>query len=383
MKKLIYYVAVLGAIFTGCEPMEDIYNEVDSVEKVIAGDVVFELTDEDYDDLDKSFGNFDSEDEAKALIPGLLADKYPVWGKGSSATVSFKIYSPKREERSLIRYTVTTEDYDSNPETERFNNFDDFDQIYDLLNVKYPSPDDRTLVSLTYKFYDGSTNTYNNGFLYINGGWEFILGFTDDEYGTMGEGFPNFSTEDEAIEKIPVFLKDKFKYETKVAGDIEAIMYKLYTTDVDDVDGDGRTDDNTTLSFVKYFIYNGTAWSEYNDVLTTSIQFGHDGTTWVPDNTIKYTLTGDDIAFISNAFSTIYEGPADNVGFFGSFDRRSSSSNYWSDAMLLEAFGALLDNKNPGAADGQKYVLTYVIYNGSTTNETKSVIKVGGAWEYQ
>ncbi|NNC49416.1 MAG: hypothetical protein HKO01_02650 [Flaviramulus sp.] len=383
MKKLIYYVAVLGAIFTGCEPMEDIYNEVDSVEKVIAGDVVFELTDEDYDDLDKSFGNFDSEDEAKALIPGLLADKYPVWGKGSSATVSFKIYSPKREEKSIIRYTVTTEDYDSNPETERFNNFDDFDQIYDLLNVKYPSPSDRTLVSLTYKFYDGSTNTYNNGFLYINGGWEFVLGFTDDEYSSMGEGFANFSSEDEATAKIPVFLKDKFKYETKVAGDIEATMYKLYTTDVDDLDEDGRVDDNTVYSYVKYFIYDGSNWSEYSDVLTTSIQFGHDGTTWVPDNTIKYTLTGDDIAFISNAFSTIYEGPADNVGFFGSFDRRSSSSNFWSDAMLLEAFGALLDNKNPGAADGQKYVLTYVIYNGSTTNETKSVIKVGGAWEYQ
>ena len=372
---------ILGIAVTGCNPLEDIYDDIDAKESPIVGDVNYELTDEDYDDLDKSFGNFDSEDEAKTLIPGLLADKYPVWGLGSSALVSFKIYSPKREERSIIRYTVSTDDYATLGHT--FGNFDRESELYEFLEYKYPSPADRVLVSLTYDYYDGSTNEYNNGFLYLNGAWEFILGFTDDEYSTMGEGFPNFSSEDEAIAKIPVFLKDKFKYETKEAGDIVATMYKLYTTDVDDLDGDGRTNDSTTYSFVKYFIYDGAMWSEYNDVLTTTIQFGHDGSTWVPDNTIKYTFTGADVAFISDAFIETYPGPADNVGFFGSFDRRPSSSNYWTDEMLLEAFNALLDNKNPGAEEGQKYVLTYVIYNGSTTNETKSVIKTDGVWVYQ
>lgn len=383
MKKLIYSLLVLGAIFTSCNPNEDIYSDLAAEEKVISGDVVYTLTDEDYDELDKSFGNFNSEDEAKELIPGLLADKFPVWGLGSSALVTFDIYAPKREEKSIIRYTVTTADYDSNPDTAQFNNFDDMGQIYDFLNVKYPSPSDRTLVSLTYKYYDGSVSTLNNGFLYINDGWEFILGFTNDEYATMGEGFPNFSSEDEAIVKIPVFLKDKFKFDPKAAGDIVSTMYKLYTTDVDDLDEDGRTDDNTTYSYVKYFIFDGDEWSEYNDVISSSIQFGHDGTTWVPDNTIKYTFTPDDVAFISNALIIKYEGPADNVGFFGSFDRRTSSSNYWSDEMLLEAFNLLLDNKNPSAEEGQKYVLTYIIYNGSTTNETKSVIKTDGVWVYQ
>ena len=383
MKKIIYCLAILGTILTGCNPNEDIYNALDAKEEVIAGDVVYTLTDEDYDALEKSFGNFNSEDEAKSLIPGLLDEKYPVWGLGSSAVVTFDLYAPKREEKSIIRYTVTTEDYDANPETERFNNFDDEDQIIDLLNVKYPSPSDRTLVSLTYKFYDGSLNTLNNGFLYINDGWEMILGFTDDEYATMGEGFPNFSSEDEAIAKVPVFLKDKFKFETKEAGDIEAIMYKLYTTDEDDLDGDGRVDDRTTYSYVKYFIFDGADWSEYNDVISSTIQFGHDGSTWVPDNTIKYTFTSDDIAFISNALIGTYPGPADNVGFFGSFDRRSGSGNFWNDDMLLEAFNLLLDNNNPSAEEGQKYVLTFVVYTGSTGNESKSVIKTGGVWVYQ
>ncbi len=148
-------------------------------------------------------------------------------------------------------------------------------------------------------------------------------------------------------------------------------MYKLYTTDVDDLDGDGSTTDRTTYSYVKYFIFDGVNWSEYNDVISSTIQFGHDGTAWVPDNTIKYTFTADDVAFISNAFISIYEGPADNVGFFGSFDRRESSDNYWSDAMLLEAFNVLLDERDPSAEEGQKYVLTFVVYTGSTGNENE------------
>ncbi len=383
MKKIIYCLVILGLAITSCNPNEDIYNALDAQEDVIAGDVEYTLTDEDYDELEKSFGNFDSEDEAKSLIPGLLSSKFPVWGLGSSANVTFDLYAPKREEKSLIRYTVSNQDYDDLGHT--FGNFDRESEIYEFLDWKYPTPEDRTLVSLTYKFFSGSTNTLNNGFLYINGAWEFILGFTNAEYNIMGEGFPNFSSEDEAAEKTAIFLKDKLKFDGYNAGDIVGTMYKLFTTDVDDIDGDGSTTDRTTYSYVKYFIFNGANWSEYFDVISSTIQFGHDGTTWVPDNTIKYTLTGGDVTFISDTFINVsgFEGPADNVGFFGSFDRRASSGNYWSDAMLLEAFNALLENGNFVTDEGQKYVLTFVIYNGSTTNETKAVIKTGGVWVYQ
>ena len=123
-------------------------------------------------------------------------------------------------------------------------------------------------------------------------------------------------------------------------------------------------------------------WVGHESTISTTLQFGNDGTTWVPDNTIRYTLTGADVDFISNAFLAIYPGPADNVGFFGSFDRRSSSDNYWSEDMLLEAFNALLESGGFVTDEEQKYVLTYVIYNGSTTDESMSVIKSGGEWIY-
>lgn len=381
MKKIVYCLAIIGAILSSCNPNEDIYNKLDAVENPIVGEATVTLTDEDYDELGLNFPNFGSTDEAKDMIPDLLASKYPVWGKGSSIVVTYDLWAPQRDERSLIRYTVTSQDYADLGHT--FGNFDRESEIFEFLEWKYPNPDDRTLVSLTYDFWNGSNNEYNNGFLFINGDWQFILGFTDEQYSEMGEGFPNFSSEDEADIKIPIILKDIFKFEPKEAGTIEGIMYKLFVTDEDDIDNDGSTTDRTTYSYVKYFIFDGSDWSVYNNIISESIQFGHDGSVWVPDNTIKYTFTGDDVAFISNAFIEIYPGPADNVGFFGSFDRRSGSSNYWSDDMLLEAFNALLDDKDPSAEEGQKYVLTFVVYTGSTGNETKSVIKTGGVWVYQ
>ena len=102
----------------------------------------------------------------------------------------------------------------------------------------------------------------------------------------------------------------------------------------------------------------------------------------VSDNTINYTVLSADVALISNAFINIYPGPADNVGFFGSFDRRSGSSNFWNDDMLLEAFNVLLDTRNPSAQEGQKYAITIVVYTGSTGTETRKVIKTGGEWVY-
>jgi hypothetical protein len=369
MKKLIYCLAILGAVFTSCNPNEDIYTSLDAVEKVISGDVIYTLTDEDYDDLLLNYGNFSSEDDAKADIPGLLSNLYPVWGNGSSALVTFKLYSPVGTYDAPV-YALSDAEHNAITGS-TYGNFDKTGHVYEYLNATYPSPSEGDFVSLKYRYYSGGETTLTDGFAYENGEWVKFTGFTEDQYDAMGESFPNFSSEDEANQKIPIALLDVYKFNPKSAGDIVLAMYELYV-------GGGVTE-----SYTAAYIFNGTSFAAYDNVKDVTIQFGHDGTTWVPDNTIKYTFTGADISFISDALIVAYPGPADNVGFFGSFDRRTSSSNYWSDSMLLEAFSALLDNKNPGAEDGQKYVLTFVIYNGATTNETKSVIKTGGVWMYQ
>ena len=50
--------------------------------------------------------------------------------------------------------------------------------------------------------------------------------------------------------------------------------------------------------------------------------------------------------------------------------------------MLLEAFNVLLDARDSGAQEGQKYAITIVVYTGSTGTETRKVIKTGGEWVY-
>ncbi len=384
MKKVIYLLSFVAVLFTSCDPLDDVYDELDAQGpgNIIVGEAKFTLTDDDYDDLGLNFGNFGSTDQAKSLLPAFLADKFPVWGEGSLAEVTYELFAPLQEQDSIVRYTVTTEDYDSNPETERFNNFDDNDQIFDFLNVRYPTPVDNMLVSLTYDFFNGSVNEFNNGFFYTGGEWIFVPGLTDDEYTLVGERFPNFSSEDEADEKMPLLLLDKFKFDFPEAGDIEATMYKLFVTDVSDLDGDGRTDDRTTYSFIKYFQYDGAAWSAYDNTVNETLQFGNDGTTWVPDNTITYTIGSADIAIIASALEGTYPDPVANVVRFNSFDRRASSGNYWSDDMLLEAFNALLNSVNPSAEEGQKYVLTFATFTGSVVDETQKVIKSGGVWIY-
>ena len=45
MKKIFYSFAILSIVFTACNPMEDIYEEVDAQETIISGDATITLTD--------------------------------------------------------------------------------------------------------------------------------------------------------------------------------------------------------------------------------------------------------------------------------------------------------------------------------------------------
>ena len=92
MKKLIYLIMGLGLLFSACNPMDDIYDDIDAQENQIVGDATYTLTDEDYSDLELTYGSFSNLDDAKSKLPDFFADKYPVWGKGSSITAGFKLY---------------------------------------------------------------------------------------------------------------------------------------------------------------------------------------------------------------------------------------------------------------------------------------------------
>ena len=368
MKKIFLLLTVFSMVFTSCDPLEDIHEEVDAQTTTIVGDVVFTMSDEDYKFLDLSFGNFSSEEDAKSMIPNLLDNKYPVWGNKSSAIVTYKLYNKKNDEKSLVVYEVTNAD--NTAIGNNYGNFSNLNALKDLLNYKFPAPADRLLVSLTYEQYDsGVTSTVENGFIFSNGDWEMHSGITEAEYNSMGEGRAQFSSEDEALVKIPLFLKNKLQYEAPNAGDIEGTMYKLYVDDVDDVDGDGSTKDRTVYSYVAFFIFDGMTWSKYNNVINETVKFGHDGTTWVPDNTIKYTLTAADYTLVDN-------------GFYQNFDVRAGKAEA-DESVRLGKINTILLNNFPNDAEGQKYSVSYNVYNGADAVWILNVIKKGAEYVKQ
>lgn len=345
-------MTVLGVTLTGCNPNEDIYNDIDAVVEPIVGDAVYTLTDEDYDELDLNFGNFNSVDDAKTMLPSFLADKYPVWGDGSTALVSFKWYNPVKTYDAIV-YELENDEYE--PITgNTYGNFSNSSHLYDYLDAEYPNPMEGDFVSLRYDYYSGSVSTLTDGFAYENGSWTKFTGFTEDQYSAMGEGFPNFSSHDEADQKIPIALLDVYKFNPKSAGDIVLSMYELYV-------GGGNSE-----SYTAAYIFDGESFSAYNNVAEETLQFGHDGTTWVPDNTIKYTLTQADYDLVGN-------------GFYSNFDVRSGKDEETIEARVAKINTILLNNF-PSDAEGQKYVVSYNVYNGSDAIWSTKVIKTGGEY---
>jgi len=217
---------------------------------------------------------------------------------------------------------------------------------------------------------EGDTDSRGMYFTYnADGEWEEskdVYYLSDSDYDSMGTSsgqpgrYNNFSSSTAPEGYIPSFLDFKFPYAQEE--DALIVMYKYYS---------GSTNVLGNL----YTVTSGY-WIGNNP----SLQFGHDGTTWVPDNTIKYVLLGSDYSLIGDALVDEYPGPGASASNYGNFDRREGNANYWSNDMLVEGFNILLDDMDPGAAEGQKYNMTFNVYTGANGIQNLTVIKTGGEW---
>lgn len=254
-----------------------------------------------------------------------------------------------------------------------------------LLDEKFPSAVDGDAFNVEYRIYNGSGGTETmtlvkdgdsysrpstisvvqetSVFAYTNGSWDKPFTFTSEDYSEMGQSYPNFSDEDEAMYKIAIFLGNEFPYAEP--GDMVAVAYDFY-------------DGGVSTEYAKFQFRNGE-FTNIPSVIEQSLSFGNNGSEWVPDNTIKYTLSGDDYAYIASELSEQYPGPTESMSNYSNFEKRGNGSS-WDDDMVLEAMNILLDEIAPGAEEGQKYLLTYAVYNGTNTTEDIYLIKTGGEW---
>ena len=210
-------------------------------------------------------------------------------------------------------------------------------------------------------------------YTYSEGEWEKSEGVyfvSDADFDSMGEeyGKPgyynNFSSSISPSDYLPTFMNIKFPY--AMEEEEMLVIYDYFSSS-----------SGAQLRGNLYSVTDGE-WMEYQSTINTTLQFAHDGNVWVPDNTIKYTLSAADYDFIVETFGSKYPSETANMNSYGNFNGFS-----WTDDMILEVVGAVLLHVNPSAEEGQKYAATYSIYDGSTHDETIRVILEGGTYVFQ
>ena len=135
MKNSIIKIFTLFTAFTlisACDPMSEIYDELDENPTPITADLDLVLTADDYElsgiPSAEKYHSFSSVDDAKEGIPNILSAKYPQLGATSSALVMYDLYQGSVSyiyndyeadyaggvvTNPIPVYTVTPADYDA------------------------------------------------------------------------------------------------------------------------------------------------------------------------------------------------------------------------------------------------------------------------------
>lgn len=184
---------------------------------------------------------------------------------------------------------------------------------------------------------------------YINGVWsdiDNVVYLDDEEYDAMGAPgrFNNFSRSVSPDDYLPAYLELNFPYAQEDEEFI--VIYKYFSSGVQ-TRGD------------LYTFMNGE-FHKYESVVSKTLQFGVEDGVWVPDNTVPYTLTGEDYDAIAQNEELGNENGRSNLATYGNFN---VNSGYWSEDDIIEAVSFILMQKFPDIMEeGQKFSVTYNTY---------------------
>jgi len=355
---LILFLALMAIV--SCDPLKDVTEEIEA-STTFVDDLDYTLTDDDYDLVDESFGSFSSDQAVRDAVPIILANNFPALGKNSSALVHYQFYngsSPDLNGDNIVA-TVTAQDYDDLGYS--YPNFSSEYQseVEEWANFKYPDGWDGDHIDVTFDYYDGSVNTITGRVVYtVSNQWKYAFVLPDEAYGDFfNESGTDFSTQDEGKEKIPVYLdyllssgSDYYSLTTE-PGARMVVQYNF-----DDWAGSGDAD----VPAVALYILSESGWKEYSDGYQTStetLNFGHDGDKWVPDNTVKYTFAAADYAECGKEENGLGNSAArENIRSYGNFGTQ------WSHEEIIGAIDFVLKKNFPDSEVGQKYLVTYNTY---------------------
>lgn len=226
--------------------------------------------------------------------------------------------------------------------------------------IKTPGVEGETEYKEIYYKYNGSEWEIVNGVYYLS----------SDDYDSMGTAsgqpgkYNNFDSGIAPSNYIPAFLGLAHPFAQEE--DALIVMYKYY------ISGTG-----TRVRGNLYTVVDGM-WTAHS----SSLQFGHDGNSWLPDNTIKYTLVNADYEYISAQLSSDpdYADLWKDLGDYHDFSYTWKDANDSYDLKIGHALAILAAHLNPTAEEGQKYVFTYLLYDNGTNYVNMPLILTSGVW---
>jgi|GEM_PF-405686 len=353
MKNFIYLwvVALLGFATVGCDPLEDINEELEANAPEFDNDgnaVPYTLTEDDYSDLQLDQNYFNDEDEARALIPALLEQQFPILGDGSLVEVSFMV----NDTLEPTFYTVVDADYAG---AGLDNYFPNFSSVQNFLEDEFSQSLEGDLVTLTYKL-----QRENIEYSLTSEDYDLIEDELASKYPDPADNAGRFSSFE---------IRDSRSTYWSDAMIVEALGVVLSSKDFGDVEGQ--------IYNVSYATYDGSSGA--GDKL---IQF--DGNAYsevVIELGTEYTLVNpDDYYFIASELEETYPDQVFSLNEYENFERRPSDDSYWSSSMIVEALDVLFNEKYPDANEGDRFTATFRIYNGSAGMETVTVEKSGDSF---
>lgn len=134
MKTIIYYLICITLVFSACDPMDDILDELNELNKEYVGEATYTLISDDYETIADLALYADSNDvvntsfietneyfcdtvSASKYIPALLSNLFPAFGKNSVATITYNFYDGYpgylMDYVQAPFYEVASEDYQS------------------------------------------------------------------------------------------------------------------------------------------------------------------------------------------------------------------------------------------------------------------------------
>jgi len=233
----------------------------------------------------------------------------------------------------------------------------DFAPNWRVIDVNISDGDEIDIVTYN-EFYEYDAGTTS----WIRSGEDEAYFLSSSDYDAMGAPgtFDNFSSSVNPDNYLPRFLSDSFPFAQE--GDEQIMIYDYFSSSSGvQVRGD-------------FYTFTSGVWVEYDWEIENSFGFGHNGTAWEPDNTIKYTLGSADYTSIAAAYAVLNAAGSESMGSFGNYDL-----TLWSSQEIFDSITARMEEIFPTVTD-QKYLVEYSVWRPGSGTELIHIVWNGSAY---